>query len=218
MIPLDVTSSADIKAAFKKALDAFGRIDVVYNNAAGFQSGEAEAIPEEAARRLFDVNYWGAVNVTLEAIRIFREVNKPQGGRILTVSSATGFAPVPGSNFYASSKFGMYTLSTFYTSCDVLIFPIIAIEGFTDAVRMELDPAWNIKVYLASDISQHKLTRIFTSSPSSNLEVTIPVGKRVLKRSHLIPRTLPNTCQRPKVAPISRTSRASKETQKKPFR
>ncbi|KAJ6598673.1 hypothetical protein B0H10DRAFT_732051 [Mycena sp. CBHHK59/15] len=126
VIALDVTRTPDIKAAFETATETFGKIDVVFNNAAAFQGGEAEAIPEVEARKIFEVNFWGAANVTLEAIRVFRDVNKPQGGRLLNISSATGFAPMPGTPYYVASKFG--------------------IEGFTEAVRMELDPGWNIKI------------------------------------------------------------------------
>ncbi|KAF7416090.1 hypothetical protein PC9H_002350 [Pleurotus ostreatus] len=128
VLSLDVSNVDAIKAAFKAATDKFGRIDVVYNNAGAFTVGEAEAIPEADARKLFDVNFWAASNVALEAVRVLREVNKPQGGRIITIGSATGFAPLPGSNYYAASKF--------------------AIEGFIDALSMELDPAWNIRLTL----------------------------------------------------------------------
>lgn len=106
VLSLDVSNVDAIKAAFKAATDKFGRIDVVYNNAGAFTVGEAEAIPEADARKLFDVNFWAASNVALEAVRVLREVNKPQGGRIITIGSATGFAPLPGSNYYAASKFG----------------------------------------------------------------------------------------------------------------
>ncbi|KAJ7250646.1 hypothetical protein C8J57DRAFT_677855 [Mycena rebaudengoi] len=126
ILALDVTRTADLKAAFEKATETFGRIDVVFNNAVFFQSGEAEAIPEADARKVFDVNYFGAVNVSIEAVRVFRDINKPQGGRLLTISSATGFAPLVGTPHYVASKF--------------------AIEGFTEALRLEVDPAWNIKI------------------------------------------------------------------------
>ncbi|KAJ7160987.1 hypothetical protein C8R46DRAFT_1164615 [Mycena filopes] len=126
VLPLDVTRTEDIKAAFEKAIETFGKIDVVFNNAGVFQGGEAEGIPEAEARKLFDVNFWGAANVSMEAIKVFREANKPPGGRLLNVSSTTGFSPMPGAPFYVASKF--------------------AIEGFSEAIRMELDPAWNIKI------------------------------------------------------------------------
>ncbi|KAJ6600387.1 hypothetical protein DFH09DRAFT_1355680 [Mycena vulgaris] len=126
LIPLDVTHTPDIKAAFDTAVKAFGKVDVVFNNAGANQIGEAEGIPEAEARKIFDINFWGAMNVSLEAIRVFREVNEPQGGRLLNISSTTAFAPMPGAAYYVASK--------------------SSIEAFTEAVRMELDPAWNIKM------------------------------------------------------------------------
>lgn len=142
VLALDVANTNDIKAAFETASTTFGKIDVVFNNAAAFQSGEAEGIPEADARRVFDVNFWGANNVTLEAIRVFRDVNKPQGGRLITISSATGFAPMPGSPYYVASKFGEHNAN--FQQRWLIFDP--AIEGLSEAVRMELDPDWNIKV------------------------------------------------------------------------
>ncbi|KAI0722102.1 hypothetical protein C8Q72DRAFT_946947 [Fomitopsis betulina] len=76
---LDVTKPAEITAAFDEAAKAYGRIDVVYNNAGYAVLGEFEATTEQTARAIFDVNFFGAVNVTKEAVRAFRDVKKPQG-------------------------------------------------------------------------------------------------------------------------------------------
>ncbi|KAJ7577365.1 hypothetical protein C8J56DRAFT_836362 [Mycena floridula] len=128
-LKLDVTNKSEISSAFAAALKAFGHIDVIVNNAGAFLIGVAEGIPDEAAHRAFDINFWGAANVSLEAIKTFREANKPQGGRLITIGSTTGFAPIVTAGvYYVGSKF--------------------AIEGFTDALRMELDPGWNIKITL----------------------------------------------------------------------
>ncbi|RDX45923.1 NAD(P)-binding protein, partial [Lentinus brumalis] len=51
LVKLDVTNQQEIKEAFQKAKDAFGRIDVVVNNAGIVIAGEAEGTPEEAARK-----------------------------------------------------------------------------------------------------------------------------------------------------------------------
>jgi len=129
ILKLDVTIPSAITAAFQQALDAFGRIDVVFNNAAFLIVGEAEVTPEEDARKLFDTNYWGAVNVSREAIRVFREANPPGlGGRLLQNSSMAGLGPVALLAHYVATKH--------------------ALEGFTKTLVTELDPAWNIKVTL----------------------------------------------------------------------
>lgn len=57
VLTVDIAHTSQIKDAFAKDTETFGRIDVVLNNAAIFQSGEAEGIPEAEARKLFDANF-----------------------------------------------------------------------------------------------------------------------------------------------------------------
>ena len=106
MLRLDVSKPGEIKEAFAKAKAAFGRIDVVFNNAGFAVAGEAEGVPAEAARAMFDVNYWGAVEVSQEAVRFFREENVPQGGRLIQNSAGMGLVTLPTFAFYSSSKHG----------------------------------------------------------------------------------------------------------------
>ena len=61
---------------------------------------------EDVARELFDVNFWGAVNVSREAVRFFREVNNPQGGLLLQASSAGGIESLSALPYYCASKHG----------------------------------------------------------------------------------------------------------------
>ncbi len=106
VVKLDVTSQQEIKEAFQKAKAAFGRVDVVFNNAGIVVSGETEGVPEESARRMFETNFWGAVNVSLEAVRIFRDENKPQGGHLIQNTGSTGFISLPLMGFYGATKRG----------------------------------------------------------------------------------------------------------------
>ncbi|KAJ7183875.1 hypothetical protein C8R46DRAFT_1309033 [Mycena filopes] len=124
ILRVDVSKSEDILAAFPTAEKTFGRIDVVFNNAAYGIIGEIEGTGEEKARHMFDTNFWGSVSVTKEAVRVFRDVNKPMGGKLLVLSSIFGIDTSPGAGFYAASKF--------------------ALEAVTEALAKELDPAWNI--------------------------------------------------------------------------
>jgi len=126
VVKLDVTSLADIKAAFAKAIETFGRVDVVYNNAGYGSLGEIEGTPDDVARGVFEVNFWGSTNVAREAIRVFREVNKPSGGRLIQASSMAGFTGMAGIGYYSASKH--------------------ALEGISEALSKELHPSWNIKV------------------------------------------------------------------------
>lgn len=106
VLKLDVTKPAEITAAFDEAVKAYGHIDIVYNNAGYSVLGEVEATTEQIARSVFDANFFGAVNVTKEAVRVFRDVNKPQGGRLMQMSSAAVHFDPAAVSFYAATKSG----------------------------------------------------------------------------------------------------------------
>ncbi|KAJ7176865.1 hypothetical protein C8R46DRAFT_889684 [Mycena filopes] len=135
VVKVNVQHQADVDAAFAQAEATFGRIDVVYNNAGYSAVGEVEGMPLEDAKDMFEAsrilctNFWGATHVSLAAIKFFREVNKPMGGRLLQASSIYGLVAVGATGFYAASKY--------------------ALEGITESLAAELDPAWNIKITLA---------------------------------------------------------------------
>ncbi|KAG1730273.1 NAD(P)-binding protein [Suillus paluster] len=126
IVQTDVVKRLEVAAAFAKAKEVFGRVDVVFNNAGTAVIGEMESLSDEDARQILEVNFWGASNVTREAIRMFREVNKPAGGRLLQVSSALGLRGRAAASYYAASKH--------------------ALEGFSESIAQELDSAWNIQV------------------------------------------------------------------------
>ncbi|KAJ6474042.1 NAD(P)-binding protein [Mycena vitilis] len=125
VLKLDVTQAAQIPLAFADAKKAFGRVDVVFNNAGYGIISEVEGISEANARSLFEVNFWGAFNVTKEALKYFRS-NVPIGGLLINVSSMFGVDAPPGAGFYAATKF--------------------ALDAVTDSLVKELDPDWKIKV------------------------------------------------------------------------
>ena len=102
-VKVDVTNSTDVTTAFAKAEEVFGRIDVVFNNAGIMIVGEVESVDEAEAREIFEVNFWGAARVTKEAVRFFREVNKPIGGTLLQVSSGLGLKGSAVMGFYSAS-------------------------------------------------------------------------------------------------------------------
>ncbi|KAI0775613.1 NAD-P-binding protein [Trametes elegans] len=126
---LDVTRQEDIDDAFARAKEAFGRIDVVVNNAGYADIGEIESMDEAVARAVLDTNFWGATRITRAAVAFFREQNPPgHGGRLLQMSSYLGLVGNASDGFYVASKF--------------------ALEGMTETLVQELDPAWNIKITL----------------------------------------------------------------------
>ena len=106
-LKLDVTQPQDIAAAFAAALAKFGRIDVVANNAGYATLGEVEAVADADVRAMFETNFWGAANVSREAVRIFRDVNPAgAGGRLLQFSSMAGLRGSGGAAYYCATKFG----------------------------------------------------------------------------------------------------------------
>ena len=104
---LDVAKSADIPRVFQEAKRVFGRVDVVFSNAGISLVGEIEGTPADAARNLFDINFWGAVSVNVEAVRFFRDENPVgTGGRLIVNSSYTGISPITCAGYYSAAKFG----------------------------------------------------------------------------------------------------------------
>ncbi|KAJ8455184.1 hypothetical protein ONZ51_g12589 [Trametes cubensis] len=131
VVKVDVNNSHEIADAFAQVKMAFGRLDVVVNNAGWGVFGEVEAVRGEDARAMFDTNFWGAVNVSREAVKFFRDVNAPGvGGRLLQISSLLGVGGGPGVGFYSATKFALWA----------------ALEGVSESLAAELDPAWNIMV------------------------------------------------------------------------
>jgi len=128
VLKVDITNQAEIDHAFERTKEVFGRLDVVFNNAGALGvTREAEMIPIDDARALFDVNFWGAVHVSRASIKFFREVNEPgRGGVLLQSSSVAGFSDLPGLSIYTASKH--------------------ALEGFSKSLSKEILPQWNIKI------------------------------------------------------------------------
>lgn len=106
LLTLDVTNIEQIKSGFQAAADKYGRIDFVYNLAGYGLIAEVEGTPEEEARAMFEVNFWGATRISNEAVRVFREVNKPQGGHLFVISSLVGLKSMAGTGFYSAAKHG----------------------------------------------------------------------------------------------------------------
>lgn len=105
---LDVTRNADIVAALTEVESAFGRLDVLVNNAGhGFLGAVEEATPNEY-RPLFDVNVFGLIEVTRAALPLMR---RNGGGRIVTMSSGAGIIGMGGHGYYNATKFAVEGLS-----------------------------------------------------------------------------------------------------------
>lgn len=112
---IDIEDAESIGKTINTAITEFGKIDVVVNNAAFGQFGPFEAITPEQARKQFDVNVLGTMNVIRAILPHFR-ANKD--GMIVNISSAGGRIGLPLMSMYMASKF--------------------ALEGFSESLSYEL--------------------------------------------------------------------------------
>jgi NAD(P)-dependent dehydrogenase (short-subunit alcohol dehydrogenase family) len=102
---LDVTDPSQAERAVDAAIDRFGRIDVLVNNAGFGLFGPLEELGDEEIRREFDTNVFGAVNVIRAALPRMR---RARSGHIVQISSLEGVAPaVAGEAAYAGTKFAI---------------------------------------------------------------------------------------------------------------
>lgn len=103
-VKLDVTDPADATAAIQAAVDRFGRIDVLVNNAGNFYAGFFEEITPEDFRKQIDTTTFGPMNVTRAALPVLRA---QRSGLVITISSTAGIAGGEFLTAYAASKFGV---------------------------------------------------------------------------------------------------------------
>ena len=114
---LDVTDEGAARAAVQVAADAFGRLDVVVNNAGYGDVAPFEQLSSERFKAVIDTNFYGVVNVTRAALPIMR---KQKSGCILQISSVGGRLGLPGSTAYHAAKW--------------------AVGGFTESLSQEVSP------------------------------------------------------------------------------
>lgn len=116
-LPLDVSNKAQIDTAVTEAVNHFGRIDVLVNNAGFGITGAAEAFTDEQVRSQLEVNLYAPIEITRVILPIMR---KQRSGRILQISSIGGRVGNPGLTIYQAAKFGL--------------------AGFTEALSKEVAP------------------------------------------------------------------------------
>ncbi|SAK94405.1 short-chain dehydrogenase/reductase SDR [Caballeronia glebae] len=116
-VELDVTNEAQAKAAVKAAVDKFGRIDVLVNNAGFGLLAAVEESSDAEIRRIYETNVFGLLNVTRAVLPVMR---KQRAGHVINTSSIVGYQAAAGVGVYSSTKF--------------------AVEGITEALHAELEP------------------------------------------------------------------------------
>lgn len=103
----DVSKAADVKALFDATEKAFGKVDVLVNNAGVYEMAPLEEATEQSFHRQFGINVLGPVLTTQQALKHF----SPEGGSVINVSSVVSFSPVPGSTLYAGTKGALDTIT-----------------------------------------------------------------------------------------------------------
>lgn len=104
----DIASPTGGRAIVNAALDAFGRVDVVVNNAGQVRMAPFEDFPEESIDTLIDTQLRGTLNVSRPAWKWMKDNG---GGRIVNVSSGAAFGGVPNGSVYAMAKMGVIGLT-----------------------------------------------------------------------------------------------------------
>ncbi len=104
VVKLDITSPEDAQAAVKAAVDRFGHVDVLVNNAANFYAGYFEEISSEHFRAQVETNLFGPLNVTRAVLPVMRAQHS---GVVVAISSTAGISGQEFVSAYAASKFGV---------------------------------------------------------------------------------------------------------------
>jgi NAD(P)-dependent dehydrogenase (short-subunit alcohol dehydrogenase family) len=116
-VTLDVTSAADAETAVQAAVDRFGRIDVLVNNAASFYAGYFEELTPDQIDQQLAAGLIGPMNVTRAVLPVMR---KQRSGNVVTITSTAGIVGQEFCSAYAASKFGL--------------------EGWMESLRFEVEP------------------------------------------------------------------------------
>jgi NAD(P)-dependent dehydrogenase (short-subunit alcohol dehydrogenase family) len=116
-VKLDVTSPGDAEAAVQAAVERFGRIDVLVNNAGNFNAGFFEELTPEQMERQLTTTLIGPMNVTRAVLPVMRQ---QRSGHVITISSSAGLTGFEFGAAYAASKFG--------------------VEGWMESLRPEVAP------------------------------------------------------------------------------
>lgn len=103
-LPLDITDPEAANTAAAETIARFGAIDVLVNNAGYAELGFFETFTDDAVRRQFEVNLFGAMNVTRAIVPPMRE---RRSGLIVTISSVSGLVSNGGGAVYSASKFAL---------------------------------------------------------------------------------------------------------------
>jgi NAD(P)-dependent dehydrogenase (short-subunit alcohol dehydrogenase family) len=103
-VQLDISNDEQVEHAVRAALDRFGRIDVLVNNAGYGLLGYFEEMSEASIRKQLETNVFGTMKITRAILPVMRE---QKSGFVVVVSSTSGIKSVPGGSVYSASKFAL---------------------------------------------------------------------------------------------------------------
>lgn len=103
-VALDITDPAAAETAVAAAVDRFGRVDVLVNNAGNFYAGFFEEISPKQFRAQMETNFFGPLNVTRAVLPVMR---RQRSGHVITITSAAGIIGQEFCAAYAASKFAL---------------------------------------------------------------------------------------------------------------
>jgi 3-oxoacyl-[acyl-carrier protein] reductase len=105
-VQADVAKAADVKRLFDETAKAFGKVDVLVNNAGVYNFLPIADVTEAEFQRQFGTNVWGLLQTTREALPHFND-----GGSIINISSIVSQMSLPGSTIYAGTKGAVDTIT-----------------------------------------------------------------------------------------------------------
>jgi len=123
VLTMDVADPASVNAGVARLIEAWGRIDILYNNAGVMPLGNVENLEIDNWNRMIDINFKGVLNVTAAALP---HMIGQRSGHIFSTSSVAGRKPTPGLAVYSATKF--------------------AVSAFSESLRMKVGPKHNIRV------------------------------------------------------------------------
>ena len=151
-IRADVSDSASAKSAVDQTIEAFGRLDVVVNNAGVHRGGRVTRLSEEHWQEVLDVNLTGALNIIRAATPHLGE-----GASIINIGAVVGFRGFPGDVAYASSKAGL--------------------SGMTKALSIELARKGITVNLVVPGLVLTEMTSGLTEAAMETMRQQIPIGR-----------------------------------------
>jgi len=152
----DISKEADIKRLFEETKKAFGRVDVLVNNAGVYEFGPIQEVTPQQYHKMFDLNVLGLLLATREAVKHFGT----EGGSIINISSVAATSNLPNSSVYSATK--------------------AAVDSFTRTLAAELGPR-KIRVNSISpgmvETEGVHSTGIAESEFRKQVEATTPLGR-----------------------------------------